>query len=283
MKSIDTLVQDIEAVVQGKGGWDETVNSYFTELMSDTAKRRFGIKGEGHKPSLRMSNIGSPCTRKLWYHLNSEVTGEELQPHTLLKFAYGDLIEGLLLSLVKAAGHKVEGEQDEVVVEGIVGHRDCIIDGVTVDVKSASSQSFAKFKSNGLRADDPFGYIAQLTGYVYAGASDPRVRDKRGGAFLVLDKTNGHLCLDYYDLSDELAVFPSKLEKVRKAANAPVPPSRAYDPVPDGKSGNMKLDTACSYCDYKKACWPMVRTFLYSNGPKFLVDVKRTPDVPEVK
>jgi len=283
MKTIDTLVHDIEQVIQGKGGWDTTVNEYFKEHMSQIAMRRFGSRGEGHKPSLRMSNLGSPCTRKLWYHLNSTEEKEELPAHTLLKFAYGDIVEGLLLSLVKAAGHTVTGEQDEVVVDGIVGHRDCVIDGVNVDIKSASSQSFQKFKQHNLRIDDPFGYIQQLTGYVYASKDDPLVTDKKGGAFLVMDKTLGHLCLDYYDLSAELSMFPSRVAETKVKVNSPKPPSRAFDPVPDGKSGNMKLDSACSYCDHKKECWPMLRTFIYANGPKYLVDVKRTPDVPEVK
>jgi hypothetical protein len=43
-----------------------------------------------------------------------------------------------------------------------------VIDGVTVDVKSASKYGFEKFLKHNLREDDPFGYISQLSSYVYA-------------------------------------------------------------------------------------------------------------------
>jgi len=200
-----------------------------------------------------------------------------------LKLRFGDLIENLLLSLAKAAGHTVEGGQDEIVVDGIVGHRDAVIDGVTIDVKSASSPSFKKFEKNELRVDDPFGYIQQLTGYVYGAKDDPKVTDKTGGAFLVMDKTLGHICLDYYDLTPELHLFPSRLVATKMMATMKTEPHREFDPVPDGKSGNMKLPAACSYCDYRKECWKGLRTFIYSSGPVYLTKVANLPKVPEFK
>jgi hypothetical protein len=32
-------------------------------------------------------------------------------------------------------------------------------------------------------------------------------------------------------------------------------PDRCYSPVPDGKSGNLKLPFGCVYCGHKKECW----------------------------
>jgi hypothetical protein len=53
----------------------------------------------------------------------------------------------------------------------------------------------------------------------------------------------------------------------------------------EGQSGNRKLSTNCSYCDYKKECWPGLRTFIYSKGPVYLTKVEREPggNVFEVK
>ena len=79
------------------------------------------------------------------------------------------MIEELVLSLAKASGHKVEGEQSKLNVHGVKGHRDAVIDGMTVDVKSCSSYAYKKFKEGKLKDDDPFGYISQLSSYVYAG------------------------------------------------------------------------------------------------------------------
>lgn len=282
-KDISTLVEDIYAVVEKKGGWDTTISDFFKESVGSSMDRRFRNEDDSKPNSLRMSNIGSPCKRKLWYYINNPEEKSKLQPNTLLKFAYGDILESLILSLAKAAGHKVEGEQDEVVVNGIVGHRDAVIDGVTIDVKSASSMSFETFKKNGLRSNDKFGYIMQLTGYVKAGQNDPLVTDKKGGAFLVVDKQHGHLCLDYYDLTPELYLFDKRVNEVKVFTSLPMTPARDIKPVPDGKSGNMKLNTTCSYCDYRWKCWPGLRGFAYSNGPTYLTKVVRVPAVPEFK
>lgn len=282
-KHISTLVQDIEAVIKGKGGWTEAVNEYFMQTMGEFATRRFSPSSETRAKTLRMSNIGTPCKRKLWYYLNLPEHEQDLPANVHLKFAYGDVIENLLLALAKAAGHRVEGEQDEVVVDGIVGHRDAVIDGVTIDVKSASSASFKKFEKNELRVDDPFGYIQQLTGYVYGAKDDPLVTDKTGGAFLVMDKTLGHLVLDYYDLTPELHLFPSRLIATKLMTGMKTEPHREFDPVPDGKSGNMKLTAPCTYCDYRWKCWPGLRGFAYSNNPVYLTRVVNTPKVPEFK
>lgn len=281
MKDIKTLVDDINDVIKGKGGWTAAVNDYFKEAIGEAAERRLNPSGETRAKTLRMSNIGTPCKRKLWYYLNLPDHEVDLPAHTHLKFMYGDFLEALLLSLAKAAGHTVVGEQDEVVVNGIVGHRDAVIDGVTVDVKSASTLGYRKFERNELRVDDPFGYLSQLTGYVKAGETDPLVTDKKGGAFLVVDKQHGHICLDYYDLTPDLYLFTKKVEEVKLYTSLPVVPYREWEPVPEGKSGNMKLPSACSYCDYHKTCWPGVRTFLYSSGPVMLTKVVKTPIVPE--
>ena len=62
----------------------------------------------------------------------------------------------------------------------------------------------------------------------------------------------------------------------------PEPPEKCYEPKPDGKSGNMKLDIGCSYCAYNKACWPDLRAFAYSTGPRFLTEVVNEPKVQEI-
>lgn len=283
MKTIDTLVSDINQVIKGKGGWTEAVNEYFMQTMGEAATRRLTPSTEPRAKTLRMSNIGTPCKRKLWYYLNLPEHEQDLPANVHLKFFYGDIIENLLLALAKAAGHTVEGEQDEIVVDGIIGHRDAVIDGVTVDVKSASSLGFKKFEKNELRVDDPFGYIPQLTGYVYGAKDDPLVKDKTGGAFLVMDKTLGHIVLDYYDLTPELHLFPSKVVAAKVMSSMKVEPYREHEAIPDGKSGNMRLTAPCTYCDYKWKCWPNLRGFAYSNGPTWLTKVVNLPKVPEFK
>lgn len=226
-----------------------------------------------------MSNMGHPCERKLWYSINTPEDAEPLPVEAKVKYLYGDILEELLIYLAKEAGHEVTGEQDEVSLFGVKGHRDCIIDGVLVDVKSASSASFNRFANHLTSSDDGFGYLTQLNMYLTASQEDPLVRTKDEAAFLVIDKTLGKITLDKHPLVP--VDYESKVKKKREILDSNTPPPRPFLPSPDGKSGNKKLDTVCSYCEFKKVCWPGLRTFLYSKGPVHLTTVKRVPDVPE--
>lgn len=280
MPSINTLVKDIYDVIEGNGGWDETVSKFFRESVGDVVDERLSGKDQP-RGTLRMSSLGTPCKRKLWYSVNSSDEAEALRPDTRLKFLYGDILESLLISLAKAAGHDVRGEQDTLEIGGIVGHRDCVIDNITVDVKSASGFGFSKFEKGNLRDDDPFGYISQLSSYVYAGHSVDESIHPTIGAFLVVDKQSGKLCLDVYEFKSELEGKEQEVEELKEMVSLDTPPERAFEPVKDGGSGNTKLPVNCAYCGWKRKCQPTMRTFIYANGPRFLIDVKRLPNVPE--
>ena len=228
-----------------------------------------------------MSNMGTACDRKLWFTVQdfSENVRESLQPFTKNKFIFGDIIEAWTLGLVKASGHKLEGMQTFMEINGVKGSRDCVIDGMTFDVKSASSFSMAKFKDNGLLQDDPFSYLSQLSSYVYAGKDDPIVTDKTHGGFLAVDKQHGHVVVDIYDMSDLLKGKEAEVVAKKSLVNSKNKPNRSFTDVPDGKSGNMKLATYCSYCDYKFACWDELKRYIYSSGPRYLTKVVREPKV----
>lgn len=280
-KKLDTIVEDIYRVVEGKGGWDATVTEFFSSSLSSIAEARFSQE-QVPRDYLSLSGIGSPCDRRLWYKINQTESSEPLTAEALGTFFYGDLLEALILSLAKAAGHNVEGMQDKVEVFGIPGSRDAVIDGVTVDVKSASKYGFEKFRKHNLREDDPFGYISQLSSYVYAGKGDPLVKNKTEGAFLVVQKDRFKLCLDRYDFTEEIAKKEEEIERVKKLVAGSIPEDR-IPPVPQSKtSENTVLSTTCGYCDFRKVCWPEARTFLYSTGPVFMVDVVNEPRVTEL-
>lgn len=279
-KEIKTLVEDMYNVIEGKGGWDGTLGSIMGQGIALVANQRFSKRQEP-RGYLSLSSIGTPCKRKLWYKINQTKDAEELQPNTLLKFFFGDMIEELALTLAIAAGHDVKGQQDRLNVHGIKGHRDAVIDGMTVDVKSASPFAFKKFKEGNLREDDPFGYISQLSSYVYAAKDDPLVTNKTAGAFLVIDKVNGHICLDVYDFEDELKIKEKEMLEAKEMVAGPIPQDR-IPPIPQSKtSPNTKLAMSCSYCEFRKLCWPEARTFIYSTGPLHLVDVVNEPRVPQ--
>ncbi len=277
MKSIDTLIPDIQGLLTSGVG---NLNS-IPEFSSNLARRiGYRVQEERASPTLRLSNLGTPCRRKLWYSINTPGVGEPLSAEAELKFLYGDLLEETILWLAKESGHEVVGEQDEVRLEGITGHIDAIIDGTLVDVKSASSYSFNRFASHLSSDEDSFGYLVQLDAYLHASSlAGLPLLDHNRGAFLVIDKTLGKLTLDKHPRS--VIDYKVLIDETLALLNKKNPPARQYQEEDFGKSGNKKLGVVCSYCQFKKYCWPGTRTFLYSTGPVYLTKVVRQPDVYE--
>lgn len=277
MKSLDTLVSDIYALFTEPHDFDDSNVEEFGKRLASHIKNR--IADEKPSNTLRMSNLGTRCDRKLWYSINKPEAAEPLPPEVRFKFLYGDILEELVLFLAKEAGHTVEGTQDTLSINGVKGHRDAVVDGVVVDVKSASSYAFKKFDNHLTEDQDSFGYLDQLGAYLYASKDDDKVKRKDIAAFIAVDKTLGHLCVD---VQPSTYKDYAKLVEDKKAMVAlKVLPPRAFTDEPDGKSGNRKLCTECSYCAFKKECWPGLQTFFYSTGPRFLTNVARTPNVKE--
>ena len=284
--STDTLVKDIYQMIDTKEIPDGVDVEEAIETFGENVKsilRNNITESKFDRRKLRMSNIGKK-DRQLWYSYNG-YKGEELMPHTRIKFLYGHLIEEMVLALAKLSGHEITDTQKRAEVGGIKGSMDCKIDGIVTDVKSSSPYGFKKFKDGSLINDDPFGYVDQIKGYAHSEGETEM-------GWLVMDKTNGHLTYLKYDMADESMWYWTKLnffsivERIKAIKNIvklSEPPKRCYEPIPDGKSGNMKLGVGCSYCAYKHECWgDDLRTFIYANGPRYLVKTVNVPQVIEV-
>ena len=282
MKNIDTIVEDIYSLFEKK-------NEELTEKEVDKCIDDFASSVKVHvkdflkelpqdKPRLRLSTIGRP-DRQLWYDFKKP-HNEPLAPSTRIKFLYGYILEELLIMLASISGHKVTQQQKQVEVEGVKGHQDCFIDGVLVDCKSASGRGYTKFKYNNLASDDPFGYISQISAYAEGNGVDE-------AGFLVINKSTGEICYTKVH-SLEMINAKKRIQKIKQVVNSNTPPDKCYQAVPDGKSGNYKLDTACMYCNYKFDCWSDandgkgLRVFNYSTGKRYLTIVEKEPNVDEV-
>lgn len=274
MKTIQTLIKDIYDVVGSNEGW-------FTGAIAEDFSRELNLKlversqPRNERGTLRLSKMGEYCPCQLWHSVHSPMDAERPQPHALIKFTYGDILETLVIALAKAAGHEVTGEQDEVTLDGVKGHRDCVIDGCIVDVKSVNSLGFQKVKS-GLVPTDPFlrDYLDQLDGYTVASYEDPLVRIKDKAYIVFIDKVLGKLAL--YEHYVREASIRSRIETYKRIVEGPCP-ACSCGKVPDGKAGNIKLDVKASYNPFKYQCNPNLRTFIYSDGPRYLTKVVKRP------
>jgi hypothetical protein len=283
MPNIDTLVKDIYKLFDEEEHHEpdpanlEALGRNIVELVKVRLSQRDRNRG-----ALRFSNLGRP-DRQIWYQQNKPELGEKMSPKTFFKFLYGDVIEQLLLFLAKEAGHDVQAEQHQIEVDGVKGHIDAIIDGVTTDSKSASPYGFQKFKDKSIYQNDPFGYIGQISGYTNV------LTPKEGGAFLVADKVHGDIALMRVPPAITREYQPApRIAHLKAVLDNPEKPPRCYADEPEGKSGNRKLRKNCSYCPFKKDCWKDanggrgLRTFLYYGGPMFLTHVAREPKTQEI-
>lgn len=255
----------------------ELAGNVFKEILRTRLAARPEVSGED---VLRFSSLGKK-DRQLWYAANKPEAAEALPPKTKLNYLIGDVWEIVLLFLAKEAGHTVTDEQYEVEEDGVHGHIDARIDGVLVDVKSASDYSFNKFVSGEILFDDPFGYVPQLAGYSH------KMGTERAGWF-VGNKKDGGLAYVELDKKDIAANPPAtRISTLRKVIAQETPPSRCYSDVPEGKSGNRKLSVGCSYCSFKDTCWADansgqgLRKFFYSRGPVWLTHTVKLPKVDE--
>lgn len=274
---LDSLPGDVYNLLKGKVSFDKLITDKCGDLFKEELFLRLSEKT--NKATLRMSNIGRPL-RQLWYEMNG-FEAEEISGATLLKFTYGALTESLVLSLAEAAGHKVERQQEEVQIDGVLGHIDAVVSGVLVDVKSCSSYSFQKFKTGQLleEGNDPFGYQLQLI--LYAKALN------LPAAWIAFDKVSGEITvlhlpqqrIDEYDVS-------KRITTARATISSPEPPERCYPDQPvskTDKSGNRILGVGCSYCGWKNECWKDtsngvgLQVRYYSTGPKWFTKIVSEP------
>lgn len=276
---IETLITDVYKVIEQEG-WE---NALIRRGVSEEISKRLQGSAERskRKGQLGLSQMGPRCPRALWYSVHRPDLAEALPPPARFKYVYGHIIEAVAITLAREAGHQVEGEQDAVVVEGITGHRDCVIDGCVVDVKSCSSMALDKLKRKTIATDDPFGYLEQIDGYVVGSYDDPLVQVKDRGYLWGIDKVLGRMVLYEHRVREDH--IKSTIQRHRRIVERDTPPACQCGTVPDGKSGNIKLDVRASYEAFKYQCNPSIRTFIYSDGPRYLTHVERVPDVPEVR
>jgi hypothetical protein len=264
MPKIDTLVDDIYELLD-KGTTQPSQENLFAMASNimDSVRKQLWSATSDRKRTLRMSNIGKPCSRSLWYDMNGDENEEGFSPQTRIKFLMGDIVEAVILFLAKEAGHDVTDQQKKITIDDIDGHIDAVIDGELVDVKSTSSYGMRKFRDGTLPNDDPFGYISQISGYANA-------LGKSSGTFLAFDKSGGDLATYTHD---DLEDTSEKISEIKKAIAMKEPPARAFAPVTERSTNKAKLGINCSYCSHKTTCWedPGLDLKFKSGRPVFYV------------
>ena len=253
--------QYLENAANGKSSMsDETIDTVAREV-AEALKRQFGSGNKRGEFRLRMSNIGRP-TCQLWFDKNKPETALPKPTTFVMNMMIGDIVESVFKAILKESNVAFE-DTDKVSLPvgdsndtNVSGSYDLIIDGAVDDVKSASDWSYRnKFESfDKLKSGDSFGYVGQLAGYAKASG-------KKAGGWWVVNKANGgikYVPADNLDMEAELEKIKQTVETVNanefKRCFAPVPEFFRRKPT-----GNMVLNDACKFCDYRRECWPTLK------------------------
>ena len=232
----------------------------FGEMCKDAFRKQFTNKREKSFRA-RMSNIGKPLCQLQMEKSNAEPEG---QPYNnKMRNTFGDLIEALAVTIIKASGLKVDSTQKSVSYNmdksKIDGTYDIEIGNSIYDIKSASPYAFEhKFGDEGgfnsIVEDDSFGYLSQ--GYLYSDSEN-----KKFGGWIVINKSTGEWLVTETPTEDEkyknIAINLSK-ENLH-ALDEGKPFRRCFSDIEETfrkiPTGNRVLGIVCSFCPYKFPCW----------------------------
>jgi len=250
----------LELAMDGKAKMSNEVTQQVASDVEAALNKQFN-SGPRDEFRLRMSNIGKPKCQ-LWFEKNDPEDKIPLPPHFLMNMILGDIVEAVFKGLLRAAG-KNFNDNDNVTLklpdgQEIKGEYDMEMDGKIDDVKSASPWSYQhKFESfEKLNESDGFGYVSQLVGYATAAGKDV-------GGWWVVNKGNGEF--KYVDASevDKEAVLEN-IQSVVNYIENDEPFERCFAPVQETyrkkPSGNVVLNSSCRFCNFKKKCYPTLKT-----------------------
>lgn len=262
-KTIHQLIPDIYRLVGRSDGWftPELAHNLGAEIA---LRMQDSLGSKRQSPSLRLSQMGPRCEKALWHSIHTPELAEDLPPTAKIKYTYGHTLEAMVIALAKAAGHEVTGEQDELDVLGVKGHRDCVIDGAVVDVKSSAGHYFQKFKDGSIQGNDTFGYLDQLDGYLVGSADDDLVRIKDRAYLLAIDKHLGHMVIYEHHIRRDHIL--NRVANYKAIVARDTPPECTCETLSDGESGNVILGINASYSAFKFVCFPHLRTIVGGGG-----------------
>ena len=240
---------------------DEIQKEFAKDCLS-AVQKQFTDKRESEF-RIRMSNIGRPlCQLQMEKKYATDSTvGYADNYNTKLRNLYGDIIEAVVVMLLRVVKVNIQGVQGKVKLKtkyfDIKGTYDIIIDDKVYDIKSASSFSFRNKFGQGFQSianDDVFGYLPQ--GYLYA-----QSLKKNFGGWIVVNKETGEMLITEPPQED----YKFKREALKrantniKALMKDEPFERQFELKNEkfgrNETGNKVLGTVCSYCQYKHKCW----------------------------
>ena len=253
-----SLINYLSSIINGKAEMPSHLIDEFGILTKNALKKHFNK--EEKEFTLRMSNVGKPLCQ-----LQMQAKGAKAETKSydfIVKMMIGDILEALIITLLKAAKIEVKSQHQKVSLgvgdTQIEGEYDIELDDGIYDIKSVSPFSFTtKFNAdNGydkIKQSDSFGYISQGHGYGMAA-------NKPFKGWIAINKTTGEIVFtDSKHTDEEKKEVYSKIYNTSVALLDEKPFERCFTDVEEvyysKPTGNRTLGIECSYCPYKHDCW----------------------------
>ena len=244
-----SLISYLVNVLDGKAEMPSYLLDEFADLSRKALEKHFTRQKEDFR--LRMSNVQA-----------KGVEPEKPSHDFIVRMIIGDMLEALVIVLLKAAKIEVKSQHQKVSLgvgdRQIEGEYDIELDDGIYDIKSVSPFSFTtKFNAdNGydkIKQSDSFGYISQGHGYGMAA-------NKPFKGWIAINKTTGEIVFtDSKHTDEEKKEVYSKIYNTSVALLDEKPFERCFTDVEEvyysKPTGNRTLGIECSYCPYKHDCW----------------------------
>jgi hypothetical protein len=262
------LLPKVQSTLEKAGRGGVALSSRHSEEFVESAqlfvKKQFVSREQTDK--IRMSGLGRPlCQQQL--SLSGEK--EDMEYTTFMRFIFGDMIESLVVLIMRAADINIIELQkqveldlgDDIVIRGTL---DAILDDGTGpkvwDIKSASDFAFNhKFGNFGgyeaIKKEDTFGYLMQ--GYLYSTAVDLPF-----GGWIVVNKNSGEwvVCHAPDDQEDDRRRYIEDAKSRAKYLMSKAKFRKEFQPENEmhknEPTGNKLMHRTCTFCGYKSKCWP---------------------------
>lgn len=256
----------LQAAARGEVTLPSSVLEEFVDDCRDSLSKQFSRDPEWY---LRMSGLGRPLCQQV---KAKEGATEETSYNMILRFLIGDLVEAAVMAIMKSAGVNISESQGKCQLnlagEKVKGTLDVVLEDdqgnkKVWDIKSASPYSYSqKFGKgyDGLKEDDPFGYVMQ--GHLYAES-----KELPFGGWIVVDKSSGEI--QFVDAPDDqeedrasyLKDAEDVVSKLMSGFNFKRPPMAPQEETyrlngEDKSTGNKLLNKTCTFCGYRQHCWP---------------------------
>jgi len=279
-----SLISYLVKVMDGKAEMPSHLLDEFASLAKKGLEKHFTRQKEDFR--LRMSNVGKPLCQ-----LQMQAKGVEPEKPShdfIVRMMIGDLLESLIITLLKGANIDVKSHHKKVSLamgdNKIEGEYDIELDDGIYDIKTVSPFAFTtKFNAdNGydkIKASDAFGYVAQGHGYGMAA-------NKPFKGWIAVNKTTGEIAFtEANNSNEEKKETYNKIYKTNVALLDKEPFKRCFTDIEEvyykKATGNRTLGIECSYCPYKHDCWDNLefRKQLSSKGknPKWVWYTKIDP------